>query len=1124
MPVRILSPKKVIISYLLVFFLLSIPFKPKSCDMNVEGVLSRSNGIGLTIDLNSTTTHKHHDLYLEMVQGPLERYDLAVCQDIDGDGFQDLVLNVINYSNDHGVDRRYGYGIIKGPIKDNRTYSSDDIDTMLFPYNSSRPYLVDIGRNKLPDVIFIEKGGIGKNDTVRVFLFNENGNHFWPTESFSMEVSNAQNGTVTSVQAIDIDSDGSKDLVVHKEISYEYESPPTVNHTKVKRTALILDGDKLVTGAHNESIIDTRLITDWVVGAGNDSYTGSFKTFFIGNTYRVLGMDSNYHPLEGGDGIGRVFLIGDIDLTQKEIYLNGNITSDLLINIPSGGLDNVQPVKFSNENTDDIIVQYSTQYTVVSGIFQGGSFNGPIGFIDKSDFKIWTENNNNDQVFLSFLDFNDDGNRDILCSNPLNTISDRTNCGGIRIGLNATDLEGSFSTNDIQDINVIGPETLSRIGQKLFITDLNSNGHPEILLPCDTDPNLYKIFIVERKKIEGPKVDRVVTMSDMVFRGDVLELEIFGSDPQNMFKYIDYELMVKVSDSEWFTPSVKKVVMNFSYDRPYDGSKTYHIDIPKNSTIGKVDLKVRATNTFGISSVWYEFDSIASVLNHPPSVQYPWLDKTVLRRTDRLNVSGTVQDLDDDGPFMLSVLVNDTVQNRKVHEGTTLKDKDFQISLLLNESYRIGPNYLVLEVIDPSGAIGRSVPLRFDIEPEPLSMTIPDPGQVLRGNDIVIRPVFTTEMDNVTLTIRSDPLDVEEFVLNSPGEEVMMTVPLHSGLGVFTAEYMAYDGYWNDSGSFQFEILNNIPFITLPDEVHINGTGSLSLISMLGDKEDGRNVSVSLTVLENGTGSSAVYDENERKLILEVFRDGIYDLKVTVTDRDGGSANDTLRIIGKKALEPTGPVLKVTVMDEKNDPIQGATVNILKDGSILSSLMTDINGSVSIELPEKGVYLLRVSPPNDRTWISGSRSGLMNKEFTVTIPPYEVELILEWKNASQSGKCSLVVVVINGEGTTVLGAGVTIDGPDNYHDSTNATGQVLFLDIEPGTYSITASYGKMTGSKSITLEPDSERTIEVVITTEKKSDNDIPWYYFLVLFLVILFIGLSLIFMMSRNRRRNEEE
>jgi len=158
------------------------------------------------------------------------------------------VRNVTYYGESYDI--RSEIWTIEGPLLENKTYD-DEITKWIYPNETWNPYLVDIGSKGKYDLVIVDEGSEFHNGLIMIYPLGDDPSNPWKERSCTIEISNEDNGTAYDVQGLDIDQDGKGDLLVHKEISYVFTTPPPsgsdqpVNHSKLKKSLLILDGDFL---------------------------------------------------------------------------------------------------------------------------------------------------------------------------------------------------------------------------------------------------------------------------------------------------------------------------------------------------------------------------------------------------------------------------------------------------------------------------------------------------------------------------------------------------------------------------------------------------------------------------------------------------------------------------------------------------------------------------------------------------------------------------------------------------------------------------------------------------------------------------------------------------------------
>lgn len=1079
------------------------------------------SNVGMTIDLNLTTGYYHPDLVIDIEHENTEYVIDNEFIDIEGDGNKDLVLYVRNVTY-HGesYDIRSEIWTIEGPLLENKTYD-DEITKWIYPNETWNPYLMDIGSKGKYDLVIVDEGSEFHNGSVMIYPLGDDPSNPWKESSCTIEISNEDNGTAYDVQGLDIDQDGKGDLLVHKEISYVYTTPPPpgsdqpVNHSKLKKSLLILNGDITPSGERNESYFSTIIDSDWSPGPGNTTFTGKFHMLKQDDSYSIICSDWLYIMPYQTDHTGRIFSFDPIDLNGKSYNLSKIITHDIRDLSSIGSIGSVNSLS-------SIELEHKHDFLMIRS---GGFKFLPLEILIENKIKPTLK----DCIFftadagvLKTGDFNGDNVNDIFCSFPYHSISTRQYCGAINIGLDYSRFSGWTDTLDLQDISILGAESSSRLGSLslgFFVDDIDNDGYDDVIM--NQGGYSFTYSIVKGRGQKAPVVEDVDIKTDPIYRGGSFDLEIFGHDPQNYPKYLDYEIQIRESGGDWSPPSIVDTEINWSDEKPYLGSTIFTIDVPFDFEIGPFDIRVRATNTFNLTSEWYEFPSIGEITNSPPTIT-AMLDKNVVESNGILNIIGTVTDIDSTGPFELHLEISDG-PFWKLDRKIDIDENNFVFSIPFqaNGTLIFGLEYqLRLKVFDTQGDFGISKEMGFHVRPNNLYLNITEIGsQVFRGNDLIISYEMYTQMEGMDLIISSDP-DIEMNFTISPGTgSINIPIQLDSDLGNAYFNYTGNDGYWNLSGKFNTEILNNPPWIDIPLDLEVIGSESLILDGMFGDLEDIDDLI--LNVHGDYNGLKITYYPGNNTIQFEIEKDGIYFVTLNVTDHDGAVAIDTFKVTGITGEEEPLPYyLNVRVTDHNGMILPNALVSIYKDGILIGSNNTDVFGVSNIRLDDFTNILVKVDPPSELAWIDGIQSGLTRKEIDVEFPTTSILVQLDYREVIQSKNGTLTVNLKDERGLPIADATVEISGPIYMNGITDASGSVFFIEVVPGTYTVVVlAPDEKIGRETVTIGENEDKILDMVVNQKSdEKDNDLLYYIIpAIIVLVILILLASVWFYTSRS-------
>lgn len=164
------------------------------------------------------------------------------------------------------------------------------------------------------------------------------------------------------------------------------------------------------------------------------------------------------------------------------------------------------------------------------------------------------------------------------------------------------------------------------------------------------------------------------------------------------------------------------------------------------------------------------------------------------------------------------------------------------------------------------------------------------------------------------------------------------------------------------------------------------------------------------------------------------------------------------------ASTPTTPKLitfTVTVVDEKNQPINNAAINISgpKSGNQVTA-----NGQAVFNTPDTGTYAIDVSA-----------QGYEAVQSSVTLPPDQQIIPVTLKKsavATAGGNVSFAILFVDAHGTRIPNVNVQLSGPGQA-SGVAANGVINFDNLPEGTYSLTAqAKGFKSETMPLTVVPD----------------------------------------------------
>lgn len=1111
---------------IIISIIVSLSFSPVfNCESYYLKPKTRVN-VGITMDLNTTSQYHHPEIIFNISKTENQYMTGNEFIDIEGDGNKDLILFIMNvtyFGEDYDIQNEIW--IIKGPLYENKTYD-EEIIKWIYPNETWNPYLIDLGTPDKYDLILVDEGSEFHKGSVMIYPFGKDPSDPWSERTCKIDISNEWNGTACDIQAIDTNLDGFNDLLVHKEISYVYTTPPPpgsdepVNHTKLKKRLLILDGSKTASGNYNESIFSTVIDSDWVPGQGNSTFTGKFSILKNGEHFSIINSDVLYILPNETEQKGRIFSFDPIDLNYERYELSKIITHDIKDLSGIGGFNKVSTI--SLDPKQDYISIWSGGYRFFDTQVLYENTTGP----KLNDCIFWTA----DADGFHMGDFNGDNSNDIFCSFPYYTISTRQQCGAINIGMNYSKYSGKLSIEDLQDMTIIGSESYSMIGSYyfgFFVDDIDKDGFDDIILRELKNPFTY--FVIKGRGEKPPIVEDIGIDKEPIYRGGTFDLEVFGSDSQNFNKYIQYEINIRESGGEWSQAEIIDTDVNWSDEKPYLGSKIFTIQVPVNFEVGPFDIKVRATNTFNLTSEWKEFPSIGVISNSQPKITAR-LEKDVLKKDEVTNIIGTVTDMDSTGPFGLKLeLWNGSTWNLDSVSSIKEGNNTYIVLFRVNETLLFGMEYLLrMKVTDPDGGTGTSGELHFIVLPNSMSFNITDVDpRVFRGEKLTVHYELDTEVGSAEISLDSDSIPDTDINLSSGSGYFEIMIPVDSEIGLMMFNYNGNDGYSTVSGDFQTDVLNNLPWLHLPEEIEVNGSHSFLIEGLFGDREDSDNVE--LDIIGEYTGLEITYFGENETLFFNIKEEGTWEVLIRITDRDGGITEKSINVTGnKKETEKPYYPLSIRVLDNQGNNLPDAVVILVREGVEITSNVTDEEGMTEFLLTENSNLILRVEPPSELSWIAGERSGLVKKELNFEFQTTLFTVQLDYVEAILSTNGTLTVNVEDQRGLPIADASVRISGPISQTEETDASGSALFDDLLPGIYTIdvlSPDGGKAT--KQVTIGESEDKVLDIIIEIEKdREKNDNMIYYVIPIFvaIILLVILLSVYVYNSKTKKGHIEE
>jgi hypothetical protein len=220
---------------------------------------------------------------------------------------------------------------------------------------------------------------------------------------------------------------------------------------------------------------------------------------------------------------------------------------------------------------------------------------------------------------------------------------------------------------------------------------------------------------------------------------------------------------------------------------------------------------------------------------------------------------------------------------------------------------------------------------------------------------------------------------------------------------------------------------------------------------------------------------------------------------------------------GTKTLivAPTGTI-SGSVVDQSNDPLPGATVELLSGTTVMDSTTTDANGDFDFADIAAGTYTVRATLTGyeeDSSTVNLAAGG------AATVSLQLVQIL------------GTITGVVRDEGTNeiIVGAEVTIldaDGNTVMTTTTGANGRFSALDLDFGTYTVVVTASGYEEARVENVEvslTDPTEDLGVVTLKEVAPGFNIGDYMWIIILLIVTVLILMALFFLMKRRKPAEE-
>ncbi|WP_407380723.1 Ig-like domain repeat protein [Methanobrevibacter sp.] len=485
------------------------------------------------------------------------------------------------------------------------------------------------------------------------------------------------------------------------------------------------------------------------------------------------------------------------------------------------------------------------------------------------------------------------------------------------------------------------------------------------------------------------------------------------------------------------------------------GNVTFSID-SKNYTIPIVN---------GIASLSVQLTSAGT---HPVFVTYEG-NEYYLNSLNSDIIDVSVESAD------LTFNISDIVYGENLVIRNTLTSNASNISGTVNiiidsKKYSMDSNgeFIVEDILNPGNytAIGyysniATANATFNVAKLPLSMTL---------------NILKTDYDAVMITVGfSDAINgTVSLKVNSKAYDINST----NGYGCISLKDLDYGKYTVDasfsSGIYQnasqkgnFSIDNVKTHFDADDLVMYYKNGSRFYVTLL-DKNNKTLSNKNILIRINGVDNRRVTNANGSASIAINLNSNVYEVLVTFDGDEKYLPSNISRNVSIKSTVNSSNIVKffrndtqyyATILDYNGNPVSNVSVRMNING-VFYDRKTNENGIVKLNINlEPKVYILTITNP-----ITGEE-----RSYNITVLSRLVEntdLVKYYRNASRYS-----VKVLDEKGNPLAGVNVTFNINGVFYTRlTNSNGVAsLNINLNPGTYIITAQYGQSFVSNKITV-------------------------------------------------------
>lgn len=285
---------------------------------------------------------------------------------------------------------------------------------------------------------------------------------------------------------------------------------------------------------------------------------------------------------------------------------------------------------------------------------------------------------------------------------------------------------------------------------------------------------------------------------------------------------------------------------------------------------------------------------------------------------------------------------------------------------------------------------------------------------------------------------------------------ILIATTITDGNGNYTVSNLAPGNYTVRASLNNYETSLQSATVTATDTTTVNFTLTQQPGSVVGQITDAlttqpiSTAAVSVSILQSNVLVGSVLVDSDGNYSINGLSQGNYTLKISAptyqTSSQGLTIYANTTTVANVALQPQPGAIAGTIIDQAtNQPLVGATVEIMQGSVIFESVLTDANGTYVANQLAPGSYTVRVSATNYQT---GTQNATVLANATTSS-----NLQLMSDPGSISG------TVTDSTGTPLSGAFVVIKKGNVSVGSvvTDASGNYSVPGLAPGTYSVSVS-------------------------------------------------------------------